>query len=121
MSEMYGLYVVGGGSFRVRDAARLSERPPILSGGPCGSRRQTSGHALDASGGGEACKLDPTVDWMYTADPGNRGSRVGRQCLMPVRAARCWEALPRELMAYVRGHPGDFDALGRRWRHWLEL
>ncbi len=55
-------------------------------------------------------QLDPTTDWMYTADPGRAALGLnGRRVPVP-RGRMLGGSSSINYMAYVRGHPGDFDA-----------
>ena len=57
-----------------------------------------------------ALQLNPATDWMYTADPGNAGLGLrGRRTPVP-RGKMLGGSSGINYMAYVRGHPGDFDA-----------
>ncbi|HYN80315.1 MAG TPA: GMC family oxidoreductase N-terminal domain-containing protein, partial [Gemmatimonadaceae bacterium] len=55
-------------------------------------------------------QLNPATDWMYTADPGKAGLGLrGRRVPVP-RGKMLGGSSGLNYMAYVRGHPGDFDA-----------
>src|SRR4029450_1358886 len=57
-----------------------------------------------------AMQLNPKTDWMYTADPGKAGLGLrGRRTPVP-RGKMLGGSSGLNYMAYVRGHPGDFDA-----------
>jgi choline dehydrogenase-like flavoprotein len=57
-----------------------------------------------------AMQLNPATDWMYTADPGKAGLGLrGRRVPVP-RGKMLGGSSGLNYMAYVRGHPGDFDS-----------
>src|SRR5438874_7034982 len=57
-----------------------------------------------------AMQLNPATDWMYTADPGRAGlGLIGRRVPVP-RGKMLGGSSGLNYMAYVRGHPRDFDA-----------
>ena len=64
-------------------------------------------------------QLDPAVDWMYTGDPGGAGRGLTDGRMMVPRGKMLGGSSGLNYMAYVRGHPGDFDALGGRGRQGL--
>jgi choline dehydrogenase len=56
-----------------------------------------------------AMQLNPATDWKYTADPGKAGLGLnGRRVPVP-RGKMLGGSSGLNYMAYVRGHPGDFD------------
>ena len=53
---------------------------------------------------------DPTVDWMFTGDAGGAGKGVVGGRMMVPRGKMLGGTSGMNYMAYVRGHPGDFDS-----------
>ncbi len=108
MSETFDFIVVGGGSAGAVIAARLSEDPTcrvvLIEAGERPPEVELMPVAC------AAMQLNPATDWMYTADPGKAGLglRGGR---VPVpRGKMLGGSSGLNYMAYVRGHPADFDS-----------
>jgi choline dehydrogenase len=108
MAEPYDFVVVGGGSAGAVVAARLSEdstcRVAVLeAGGPPPPQELMPA----------ACPVlqqNPATDWMYTADAGGCGLGLTGGRMMVPRGKMLGGSSGINYMAYVRGHPGDFDS-----------
>lgn len=112
VSNTFDYVVVGGGSAGAVIASRLSEDPncsvALLEAGDRPPDRELMPAAV------ASLQLDPETDWMFTADPGRAGLGL-RDNVMPVpRGKMLGGSSALNYMAYVRGHPGDFDK-------WAEL
>ncbi|SEM92145.1 choline dehydrogenase [Loktanella fryxellensis] len=107
MTKDFDYIVVGGGSAGAVIAARLSEdatcRVALVEAGGTPPAREAMPAAV------ASLQLDPDCDWMFTADPGNAGLGL-RDRIMPVpRGKMLGGSSGINYMAYVRGHPGDYD------------
>ncbi len=108
MSETFDFIVVGGGSAGAVIAARLSEDPAcrvaLLEAGEQPPEVELMPVAC------AAMQQNPATDWMYTADPGKAGLGLrGRRVPVP-RGKMLGGSSGLNYMAYVRGHPGDFNS-----------
>ncbi len=107
-SEPFDVVVVGGGSAGAVIAARLSEDPTCRVALVEAGGRPPAQELMPA-----ACpslQLNPETDWMYTADPGGAGLALTDGRMMVPRGRMLGGSSGINYMAYVRGHPGDFDA-----------
>src|SRR5215831_15997953 len=108
MSKEFDFIVVGGGSAGAVIASRLSEDPSCRVALIEAGERPPEISALPIAPA--AMQLNPATDWMYTADPGKAGLGLrGRRMPVP-RGKMLGGSSGLNYMAYVRGHPGDFDS-----------
>jgi choline dehydrogenase len=108
MPQTFDFVVVGGGSAGAVIAARLSEDPSCRVALIEAGERPPDAELMPV-----ACatmQKNPATDWMYTADPGQAGlGLLGRRVPVP-RGKMLGGSSGINYMAYVRGHPGDFDS-----------
>jgi choline dehydrogenase len=108
MGGQFDFVVVGGGSAGAVVAARLSEDPQrrvalLEAGGPPPPQELMPAAC-------PALQQNPATDWMYTADAGGCGLGLMDGRMMVPRGKMLGGSSGINYMAYVRGHPGDFDS-----------
>ena len=108
MTGVFDFVVIGGGSAGAVIASRLSEDPACRV-----ALIEAGVRPPDASLMPAACSTmqkNPATDWMYAADPGEAGLGLhGRRMPVP-RGKMLGGSSSLNYMAWVRGHPGDFDS-----------
>ncbi len=108
MSDTFDFIVVGGGSAGAVIASRLSEDPTCRVALLEAGERPPDIELMPVACA--AMQLNPETDWMYTADPGKAGLGLRGQRVPVPRGKMLGGSSGLNYMAYVRGHPGDFDS-----------
>ncbi len=107
MSEPFDFIVVGAGSAGAVIAARLSEDPTCrVALFEAGGKPPAIGQIPAAC---PALQQNPKTDWMYTAAAGKCGLGLKDGRMMMPRGKMLGGSSGINYMAYVRGHPGDYD------------
>jgi choline dehydrogenase len=108
MSQTFDFIVVGGGSAGAVIASRLSEDPNCRVALIEAGERPPDVEMMPVACA--AMQLNPATDWMYTADPGKAGLGLNEQRTPVPRGKMLGGSSGLNYMAYVRGHPADFDS-----------
>jgi choline dehydrogenase len=108
MVDEFDFIIVGGGSAGAVIAARLSEDPSCRVALIEAGERPPEISALPIAPA--AMQLNPTTDWMYTADPGKAGLGLNNRRVPVPRGKMLGGSSGINYMMYVRGNPGDYDA-----------
>lgn len=108
MDEEYDFVAVGAGSAGAVIAARLSEDPSCEVALIEAGDRPPAIESMPAAC--SALQLDRATDWMYTADAGGAGLGLRDGRMMVPRGKMLGGSSGLNYLAYVRGHPGDFDS-----------
>ena len=107
MQQTFDFVVIAGGSARAVVAARLSEDPTcrvaLLEAGDRPPDIELMPIAC------AAMQKNPLIDWMYTADPGSAGLGLAGHRIAIPRGKMLGGSSGLNYLAYIRGHPGDFD------------
>src|ERR1700760_1518732 len=107
MRDTFDFVVVGGGSAGAVVASRLSEDPrcrvTLIEAG----ERPPEISLVPAALG--PLHSNPATDWMYTAHPGKAGLGLISQRVPVPRGKMLGGSSSLNALAYVRGHPGDFN------------
>ena len=108
MPETFDFIVVGGGSAGAVIASRLSEDPSCRVALIEAGERPPEISLMPVAMG--ALQSNPATDWMYTAHGGKAGLGLNGQRIPVPRGKMLGGSSSLNAMAYVRGHPGDFDS-----------
>jgi len=107
MNEIYDFVIVGGGSAGAAIAARLTEDPTCSVALIEADQRPPDLASVPAACVG--LHLNPETDWMFTADPGRGGLGLREQRMPAPRGRMLGGSSSLNYLAWVRGHPGDYD------------
>jgi choline dehydrogenase len=108
VETIFDFVVVGGGSAGAVIAARLSEDPSCSVALIEAGERPPEVELMPVACA--AMQKTPATDWMYTADPGKAGLGLNHRRVPVPRGKMLGGSSGLNYMAWVRGHPGDFDS-----------